>query len=160
VGTVSCSEDDFTIPVPLRRELANLVDQVKAGPILSLAKLLPELGRGLRLTAANVKYIRQRFAARLMEQGKLTDEMRLFFAHEGLNGNLVMVFSVTVLAECLPEFLSLYGRDSFLVALLVDARPEVRQIATEYCRDEEWQSRPLLTKEEARDALLLNKILP
>ena len=61
--------DDFEIPAALLSELGKIVDQAKAGPLLALAKLDPALGRGLRLTTANSKFVRQRLAARLLESG-------------------------------------------------------------------------------------------
>lgn len=139
----------FIIPLPLRQELAAMVEQTNSGQLLALAKHLPELGRGLRLTAANAKYIRQRLATRLLEQGELNTELRFFLAHEGLNGQLVMVLSQVVLAECLPELMAIHGRERLLAALLVDDRPEVRQLAAEYCRQQEWQDSPLPERDHA-----------
>ncbi len=135
--------DDFEIPSVLLSELGKTVDQVKSGPLLALAKLTPALSRGLRLTPANSKFIRQRLAARLLEPGRLSDEIRQFLAQEGLNGELVMVLSKAVLSAGLTELLAIYGRERLLAALLVDSRIEVRQLAIDYCRQAGWQGRPL-----------------
>lgn len=143
------AHDEFTIPAPLLRELAETVDHFPSGSLLALARQSPDLGRGLRPTAANAKFIRKRLAARLADPGQLTDEIRLFLSLEGLNGQLVMVLSTAVLRECLPELLALYGRERMLAALVVDSRDEVRRMVAEYCQTEDWQTRPLPDRDPA-----------
>ncbi|MDP2106262.1 MAG: hypothetical protein Q8J76_09740, partial [Desulfobulbaceae bacterium] len=142
--------DDFDIPNTLLSELRAIADQIKGGQLLALAKAVPSLAVGVRLTAANTRFIRQRL---LPDSGRLRDEVRDLLAAEGLNWQLVMVFSVTVLTECLPLFLAIYGRERMLAALLVDSRPEVRQLAVSYCREEDWHSKPLFERDEAITAL-------
>jgi hypothetical protein len=146
--------DGFAIPEALLRELAGIVDQVKNGPLLALVKLVPALGRGLRPTAASAKFIRKRLAALIADPGHLTDELRYFLAQEGFSGQLVVVLSARVLKECLPELLAIYGRERLLAALLVDSRPEVRQLAMDYCRGDDWQTRPLPDAQTATASLV------
>jgi len=138
--------DDFDIPAAILTELRAVAALAKPGPLLALAKALPSLAAGVRLTAANARFIRQRL---LPDTGRLRDEVRDFLAMEGLNGQLVMVLSPTVLAQCLPLFLAIHGRERVLAALLVDNRPEVRQLAITYCQTDDWQSRPLPACEAA-----------
>ena len=145
--------DDFEIPAALLSELGKTVDQAKSRPLLALAKKVPALGRGLRLTSTNSKFIRQRLAARLLEPGRISDGIRDFLAQEGLNGELVMVLSTIVLKAGVTELLAIYGRERLLAGLLVDCRVEVRQLAIDYCRQDDWQSRPLPDRPTAIIAL-------
>lgn len=142
--------DDFDIPAALVAELRAIANRIKPGPLLALANAVPALAAGVRLTAANARFIRQRM---LPDSGRLRDEVRRLLAVEGLNGELVVVLSVTVLTEFLPQLLALYGRERVLAALLVDSRPEVRQLVKSYCRDEDWLSQPLPTQREAMTEL-------
>lgn len=142
--------DDFDIPAALLAELRLIVDQIKPGPLLILAKAVPALASGVRLTAGNARFIRQRL---LPDSGRLGDDVRDFLAAESLNGQLVMVLSITVLTECLPQLLAIFGRERMLAALVVDGRPEVRQLAVSYCREEDWQSKPLPERSEAISTL-------
>ncbi len=143
------SIDEFEIPAALLSELSGIVDQAKSAPLLALAKMVPALGRGFRLTAANVKFIRQRLAACLAEAGPVAGEVRDFLALEGLNGSLVMVLSEAVLMACFTELLAIYGRERLLAALLVDRRPQVRQLAAVYCQADDWQTRRLPDRQKA-----------
>lgn len=132
--------DDFDIPAVLLTEMRAIADRIKTGPLLALAKAVPTLATGVRLTAANIRFIRQRL---LPDSGHLSNEIRDFLAAEGLNGQLVVVLSGTVLTECLPQLLAIYGRERMLTALLLDSRPEVRQLAVSYCSEKDWQSKSL-----------------
>lgn len=135
--------DEFEIPAALLSELLGIVDQAKAGPLLALAKKVPAIGRGFRLNVANSKFIRQRLAAKLADSPQLSEEIRVFLAQEGLNIQLVMVLSKFVLLAGFTELLVIYGRERFLAAVLVDTRPEVRQLAVDYCLKDDWQTRSL-----------------
>lgn len=141
--------DDFEIPPPLLSEFAAIVDQAKAQPLLALAKMVPALGRGLRPTAVNVKFVRQRLAACLVEPGSLAGEVRDFLAQEGLNGELVLVLSEAALKACFTEFLAIYGQERLLAALLLDRRLEVRQLAVAYCQSGDWQRQRLPDRQRA-----------
>ena len=135
--------DEFEIPPALLSELLGIVDQAKAGPLLALAKMVPVLGRGLRPTFANAKFIRQRLATKVSDSAQLSGEIREFLAHEGLNCQLVMVFSELALLTGFTELLAVYGRERFLAAILVDSRPAVRRLAVEYCRKTDWRTKAL-----------------
>lgn len=135
--------DTFEIPVALLTELLGIVDQAKAAPLLALTKMVPAIGRGLRPTPANAKFIRQRLAAMIVDSPQLSDNIRDFLAQEGLNCHLVMVLSRVALLAGFTELLAVYGRERFLAAVLVDLRPEVRQLAVDYCQKEGWQTRAL-----------------
>lgn len=153
------SIDDFEIPPALLQQLTTDVAQAKAGALLTLAKVVPSLGRGFRLTAANSKFIQQRLTTRLAESGALGDEIRNFLAQEGLNGQLVLVLSAIPLLACLPSLLAIFGRERLLAALLVDSRPEVRRIAVDYCQGDDWQTRPL-PERQAAIALMSESLSP
>ncbi|MDD5759697.1 MAG: NYN domain-containing protein [Desulfobulbaceae bacterium] len=145
--------DEFVIPDALLSEMLRLVDRAKASSLLPLAKIMPSLGRGLRPTLANAKFIRQRLAATISSSMKLNEEIRDFLAHESLNGQLIMVLSESVLAVTLTELLAIYGRERLLAAILVDARYAVRKLAINYCHQEDWFLKMLPDQEVALASL-------
>lgn len=145
--------DEFDIPDALLSELLKVIDQAKASTLLALAKSVPLLGRGFRPTLANAKFVRQRLAVIISSSAKLSEEIRDFLAHESLNSQLIMVLSETVLSVAFTELLVIYGRERFLAAILVDARPGVRRLAIDYCQQENWAFRVL-----PEQALALNSL--
>ncbi|HFQ80248.1 MAG TPA: hypothetical protein ENK33_02600 [Desulfobacterales bacterium] len=124
--------DDFPIPDFICKHFQTLIDAAPAADIQDLARMSPELARGIRPSLANVKIIRQRLILQLKDKGPLARNLFYILRNSGFNLEIIAVLSVQVLNLCGPDLAVVFGSAEIMGAMLVDERQPVRALAIEF----------------------------
>ena len=123
---------DIELPELVIDELQRLIDGCQVADLLELVRRNGDLIRGFQAKASNTKVIQQRLKGMLSKGGELDTSVAEFLAEQSLNRQFVCVLSVEALMHCFDELMVILGREPFIIGLLFDKRPEVRQLAVDY----------------------------
>ncbi len=124
--------DDFLIPDFICNHFLTLIDAAPAVDILALARMDPELARGIRPSPANVKIIRQRLILQLKDKGPLAKSLFYILRNSGFNLEFIAIFSLQVLGLFGPDLAAVFGTAKTMGAMLVDERQPVRALAIDF----------------------------
>lgn len=121
--------DDFPIPDFILEHFLAIIDSAPTADLQALIRMNPELARGLRSSAANLKIIRQRLALQLKDKGPLAPNLFYILRNSGFNLEFVAILSVQVLGLFGSDLAVVFGTAKTMGAMLVDKRQPVRAIA-------------------------------
>ncbi len=124
--------DDFPIPDFIREHFLAIIDGASAADIQALARMNPELARGIRPSAANVKIIRQRLTLQLNDKGPLTRSLFYILRNSGFNLEFIAILSAQVLDLFGADLAAFFGTVRTMGAMLVDSRQPVRAVAISF----------------------------
>ncbi len=124
--------DNFTIPDFICNHFLTLIDTAPAADIQALARIDPELARGIRPSAANVKIIRQRLILQIKDKGPLAKSLFYILRNSGFNLEFIAILSVQVLGLFGPDLAAVFGTARTMGAMLVDERQPVRTLAIDF----------------------------
>jgi molybdenum-dependent DNA-binding transcriptional regulator ModE len=124
--------DNFSIPDFICNDFLALINAAPAADIQALARMDPELARGIRPSAANVKIIRQRLILQLKDKGPLTKNLFYILRNSSFNLEFIAILSVQVLGLFGPDLAAVFGTAKTMGAMLVDERQPVRALAIDF----------------------------
>lgn len=125
--------DDKPVPPRIVKALQAIADAVPDEAVLELARhTMPELATGVRVIASNCPAMRTRLRAAIAAHRRLDPKIGALLTDWGLAREVTAVLSEEALRFGLRDFCAYFGEEPFMAALLLDARPAVRQLAHEH----------------------------
>ncbi len=121
--------DDFPIPDFICEHFLAIINGAPTADIQALVRMNPELARGLRSSAANLKIIRQRLALQLKDKGPLAPNLFYILRNSGFNLEFIAILSTQVLGLFGSDLAAVFGAAQTMGAMLVDERQPVRAVA-------------------------------
>jgi hypothetical protein len=144
--------NDHPVPEPVLTAFLATIDAATDRDMVTLAKLhRPALLHGFRPTPAAATGLRARLKSLIAGASSLESDMAALLADCGLQSRLVAVLSTKAIDAGLDDFAAYFGEATFVAALLLDSRPDVRALA--HKRTEGWkpgQELPPPSKEAGR----------
>lgn len=123
---------DIELPEMVMDELQRLIDGCKESDLLQLARRNSDLIRGFQPKPSNAKVIQQRIKGELSKSGELDTSVAEFLAEQSLSRQFICVLSTEALMHCFDELMVTLGTEPFIIGLLFDKRPKVRELAVDY----------------------------
>ncbi|MBN1675923.1 MAG: hypothetical protein JXR37_33070 [Kiritimatiellae bacterium] len=148
--------DGIKLPAELVKELRAMLAAAPPDLILSYAQTCkPGLLKGFRPNKHGAEAVRQKLTAGLGRMGEIDDDLlELLRGDSGLSADLTAKLSVEVLSDQVGHLAAICGMPRVLAALLVDERPEVRELAGWLIKDSEKDSNPDLPDVETARRVL------
>lgn len=138
------------LPVACLREVERLLAQISDKELSTLAATHPAFGKG-GFRTGKTAVIRMRLQQLLTGGAEIDDSLRAFVAKHSRSRTLIALLAPDILHECRHALATMLGFEVLVVAVLLDARPSIRQ------KGEEWLTQKTLFKNltpvEARDYL-------
>jgi len=126
---------DSRLTPEIEDELRRVIDAGSADDLAALAHTDPAFqGGGFR--ASNMAALRARACQLATGAAPVSDALRRQLAARSLNRPLVGLLSTGALADLRHELAARFGGPRLLLAMLVDERAEVRELATRWLRQE------------------------
>jgi predicted nucleic acid-binding Zn-ribbon protein len=139
------------MPPACEKELARLVALVPDADLAALAATEPAFQKG-GFRAGNIPALRARLRQLVCGGAEIPDALRRLLARRSRSRTLTGLLSPDAIAESRHALAALLGDPVLLVALLLDARPEIRAKA------EEWLQQPFAAQPPDAAAAQLREI--
>lgn len=120
---------DTELPQDLLVEVSRLVSSLDAEHLLDYALSNPKQFSGYRINRKSIGPLRSRFFQFVMASKIIDGRLLSLLAESSLNGRFISVLTIEALELCFDEMMVLFGRERFLIGLLLDKRDRVRSLA-------------------------------
>lgn len=126
----------------LMEEIATVVGKATDLAVLGYLKSNTQLTNGFQLKKSSCGGFRKKITAHIRAMKELDDEAAEFLYEAGLGQTFVVVLSVLALDLLGKEFSIILGRPGFILALLLDKRPDVNRIGRRLLNEPEDSRTP------------------
>lgn len=120
--------EDVRFTDELIAEIAVLVARASDEAVLSYVRSHKELARGFQLKKSNCPAFRKKIRQQILTMHELDAEAADFLCRSGIGQEFVTVLSHAALQCHRNEFAAIFGHAPFTLALLLDERPDVREL--------------------------------
>jgi len=145
--------DEHSIPDVIVSAACSLVDRIDAKWILQPSSLTNILFQGNRVIPKNVPIARQRIKSRLRADRPLDPYIETLLRSGGLADEVVVVLSEAALQVIFSDLVSYYGEADFLLAVLLDERESVRDLAHDFIDAWDGQTADAARRKEAKKTI-------
>jgi len=126
------SIDNVRLPKEIVEELKSILRKIPDDDIIYISKFDKNLSKGISARPKSVPLLRSRLIAYLDSESEMKPIIREALAGRSLNQEFVTVLSFRALEYAFNKFLAIFGEASFLTALILDERNEVRRLALDF----------------------------
>lgn len=135
---------DVLLTTEMLDAMVGIVSQADDDDLLRYVRSHKKLANGFKITKAGSATFRKRLIAQLRSTKELDNATAAFLYENSLGKQFFLVLSVEAIQEHLKQFFIIFGRINVLLALLLDERPELNELAIsmlEASEDEEPDDR-------------------
>jgi len=120
---------DVVLTTEMLDVMAGIVSHADDDNLLRYIRSHKKLANGFKITKAGSGTFRKRLIAQLRSTKELDDDVSAFLYENGLGKQFFLVLSIEAIQEHLKQFCIIFGRVHVILALLLDERLELNELA-------------------------------